>query len=681
MHESLQSPEGTILDIPIYSSTALRKYFAAAHSSTIHKYEAYLTRRKQGGPRELFPSQDFAIKWLRLAGVVKYVDGGWLRNVLSLENASLRRPGATADDKSALVERRAAKLAWQVISEEFGDGDLYKNHVYVYNRMLQGFGKAPTGDQLGFDLLPEDHGSPRCWTAAIAQQCIGLLAATDEFFPEALGFNMAYETLPYHLLITSRELRELGMDDYYFALHITIDNPDSGHAALALSAVERLLEGIRQRDGPQAMEQMWKRVQTGVVLADTLPTTPCAPLEIPTGASTAPPTPIRTHSISKPVPPTDVERQLIALLGRKAAAAEKMHCPSRILIKGHTIEHWLSPSTFSFDKGLEFLRALGEKKPWVLPGNTLKSRLVRELEWGGRMFGAFSREETALVKRWITSLGNAPRSESGSYRRFIQAGARADEGGQPQGRFVALATHHLLAAPTSDSDLDNALARFPTLESVPAKLSRLSKSSQTVTITNWPHLAALWFTSIAVLEQFPLSPSKFATPLGSAVLRILRAQLGFPALHTNDDICAGMDEVFGDGEDALGLWEIGRSLCRRQGFEVPASYAKLARSIDPANSTAIFCADMLELRSRPYGQQALLLGLTQGFNTHLFGSAAIRDLLASKERGFLDAICDDIEGGVTAAVKACSEIEEHVSWWRDFVKGYQRAKSELSHVI
>ena len=68
-------------------------------------------------------------------------------------------------------ERRAAKLAWQVMSEEFGDGDLSKNHVHIYNGLLKRLdGAASTGDEPGFDGLSKDEGIPRCWIAAVAQQ-------------------------------------------------------------------------------------------------------------------------------------------------------------------------------------------------------------------------------------------------------------------------------------------------------------------------------------------------------------------------------------------------------------------------------------------------------------------------------------------------------------------------------
>jgi len=58
----------------------------------------------------------------------------------------------------------------------------------------------------------------RCWKAALAQLTISLFP--DRFLPEAMGFNLAYEQTPYHLLISVKELKELRLNAYYFQLHI-----------------------------------------------------------------------------------------------------------------------------------------------------------------------------------------------------------------------------------------------------------------------------------------------------------------------------------------------------------------------------------------------------------------------------------------------------------------------------
>lgn len=60
------------------------------------------------------------------------------------------------------------------------------------------------------------------------QLALGVCGA--DYLPEVIGYNLGYEQLPLHLLISSYELSELGIDPYYFTLHVTIDNASTGHA-------------------------------------------------------------------------------------------------------------------------------------------------------------------------------------------------------------------------------------------------------------------------------------------------------------------------------------------------------------------------------------------------------------------------------------------------------------------
>lgn len=60
----------------------------------------------------------------------------------------------------------------------------------------------------------------RCWKAAIAQLTVSIFP--DRLMPEAIGFNLAYEQLAYHLLVTIYELKKLKIDPYYFVLHVYV---------------------------------------------------------------------------------------------------------------------------------------------------------------------------------------------------------------------------------------------------------------------------------------------------------------------------------------------------------------------------------------------------------------------------------------------------------------------------
>ncbi|KAH8081181.1 hypothetical protein HD553DRAFT_275432 [Filobasidium floriforme] len=686
--EATTRPKGTIVDMPTYDRQNLRDFLSTAHKSSASRYEAYIKRRKAGGPREMFPTREYAQEWVKLAAVVKYVDGGWLGGVLDIGSGKNKGLGGQGGGK---LERMVGKMAWQVISEEFGDGDLEKNHVYVYEQLLDQLhlggktedGHTRPGYMRDFDGLAKDQGVPRCWTAAIAQQCIGLLASTRDFFPEAIGFNMAYESLPYHLLVTTRELRELKINDYYFALHVSIDNADSGHAALARLAVERYLEGVRERDGEAAMQYMWKRVQAGYTLAEGLPTTPSGPVNFEQvkreeDGSTR----WRAVTSSKVVPaPTPIEDKVAALMIRKSEAAAKMHCPSRMTIKGQTIEQWLEPSTLTSEKALMFIRALGEKKPWVKAGDAAGSKLIKELEWGGRMFGAFSRAETELMREWVRKMADEEEEvvTAGAYRDFVgeyksQAGAQADSASVFGKSLDELVSTDLSVNPAdivrgwnvkdiAGDDLETLFTR-----PIPA----------TTTSPRMDNLLPLWFLSTSLLEHFPLSPTKFATPLGMTVLRLLRSQLGFGALHHQQDICAGIDDVKSEHEqgDMVGLWELGEKLhlARGEGSRPMGDITDLRVQTEPALEA--FCAELMELRTRPYANESVLLGLTLGFARALHGTGSMSSLLQHEDdRATLNRIVEEEQEAILDHVRRRrrESIRDDDSWIIGFGKGYERA--------
>jgi hypothetical protein len=597
----------SILSIPEYSSTALQSLLNSAHLTGADKYQEYLARRKSGGPRELFPTPAHAHEWLRLAACVKYVDGSWVSGILL---------------QPTVKERKSAKIAWQVISEEFGDGDIEKNHVYIYHRLIDSLGlggrdeqgRAMRGDQPGFDGSPIDQGIPRCWTAAIAQQCIGLLA--PEFFPESLGFNMAYETLPYHLLVTSHELRELDIDDSYFALHITIDNPHSGHAAMARVAVETYLNKLDE----ESQRVAWRRVQAGMVLAEGLPTTPWSPIEFERiGAR------YRPRAVAQP--PTRAERDVAELFLAKSVAARRMHCPSRLRVAGQTLEEWLDPSTMTLSKSVEFTRALSTFRPLVKSGDVERSRLVTEMQWGGRMFGAFSKSEVTIVKDWVAGLAPRP-VQHGVYCSFAE-------------RMVKHRSH------AHDSNSHDHQAPI---------FNRADSTAR---------MAPVWFASLLLLDCFPLSPPRLASPLGMSILRVIRAQLGFPALHHSSDICAGLDD-FGSGEDILGLWEIGEII-----FGHPLG-------VDEAiNLMPEHVRHLLSLRNQPCKEQALLVGLSLGF----LGLHRHPSMSFAVDPRHIPTL-DRIEKEQREALLECVErYSEEGVWRKDTERGLALAKDVIGRTL
>lgn len=143
LSEALDKPADTILSLPSYSSATLSEFLMSAHNDTADAYEKYIARRRNGGSREMFADVEEAHWWLKQSSPVKYVDGAWLGHVNKISTPfSLR--GIT-------------KNAWQVMSEELGDGDLEKNHIHVYRELMREIHPdLPEGYHK--DFISEDHG-------------------------------------------------------------------------------------------------------------------------------------------------------------------------------------------------------------------------------------------------------------------------------------------------------------------------------------------------------------------------------------------------------------------------------------------------------------------------------------------------------------------------------------------
>jgi hypothetical protein len=574
---ALRNPksESSILSVGTFSREGLGAFLKTQDAHVANCWEEYLVRRRGGLPREMFSDDSEAKWWLKQAAPVKYVDGAWLGHI---NKAS-----------TPFNLRKITKNAWQVMSEELGDGDVDKNHVRVYENLMQDIGAGlPAADSV--DFISPRHGmdSLRCWKAAVAQLLISLFP--HDFLPEVLGFNMAYETLPLHLLKTVTELRELKLNPYYFELHISIDNADSGHAAMAAGAVESYLNLIAERDGAEAAAVAWRRVQAGYVLADGLPTT----AETPSA---------KTNKTVQLQPSwNDNEAALLEIFAAKAPVAHKIHCSSRLRIGRHTLVDWLEPDAFKHEHWQkDFLHDLSLCRPWVIQGHSERSRLVRELSWEGKMFGSFTQSEVEIVKAWIDSLGGGAertRPDSDVYHRFVR----------------------LSSGPISGADEDNILVGYPCFAPMIEPAAWLAQPSSDVSDSpplridgrgapNIRQLIPIWFASTALLESLPSLPARAADTVGSAVIRVLRAQAGFSAEGPG---VAGMDEVrrTNDGQ-SLGIIELGVEICDRAGLGKPGTLQEAVQfGGDEGKQTA---ERMVSMGMRWLAYREVLVGMSWAF--------------------------------------------------------------------
>ncbi|KAI9761587.1 MAG: hypothetical protein M1840_001768 [Geoglossum simile] len=578
-----RKPKSGILSIEHYTREGLVNFMKNENCKTTGQWEQYLARRKAGWPREMFKDREEANWWLKQYAPVKYVDGAWLGHINKIT--------------TPFALRRVTKDAWQILSEELGDGDLNKNHVNVYHELMKGIEPGlPEGDTADFIHPRHDLNEPQVWKGAVAQLLVSLFP--HEFLPEVLGFNMHYEGLTLETMKATKELQELKLNAYYFLLHISIDNADSGHTAIAMEVVIRYIDHIQKTQGIPAAQRAWKRVQTGFLLSEVLVTSPVSPS--------------LKKSATGSFPSNVHEAEMIKILEAKASVAHKIHCGSRMKIGRRTLVDWLEPDAFASKQWqMDFLNDLSNTKLWICKGESSKSKIIQELSWGGRMFGSFTQTEVEAVKRWIDSLGNPdPRL----YWSFVgQSETTSDQAFQ--GRDIR--TDYPVISRTPSSKLQ--LTRF-SITSLPTP----APSIKTAESTNVSRLLPLWFTHPCLLESLVCIPAKTTTKTACSIIRFLRAQSGFGIESPG---VAGMDEV--RRTECIGLVELGLEMAQKFGLSMPRSLKDVLE-----NWPSEFAVEMLHLSMRPIENAGILLGLANAF-VSLHGAIAASSLLSAASREVL----------------------------------------------
>ncbi|NAS10318.1 iron-containing redox enzyme family protein [Acinetobacter haemolyticus] len=196
----------------------IKDWFINDNENVRKSYQDYLVRRNAGGEREYFKNTGQVFEFLIKVSPTKKVDGSWLYSMVNYWNDPVFHD---------LI---------LIYLEELGLGKAKSNHVCIYDDLLRLLGLDD------FETFLEDE----YYHNAAIQLALGY--APPEFIPEIIGFNLGYEQLPLHLLITNYELNELGVDSKYFNLHITIDNLDNGHAHKSVKVLENVYKKYRDKD-------------------------------------------------------------------------------------------------------------------------------------------------------------------------------------------------------------------------------------------------------------------------------------------------------------------------------------------------------------------------------------------------------------------------------------------------
>ncbi|MEQ1452552.1 iron-containing redox enzyme family protein [Acinetobacter seifertii] len=300
-------------------------------------FQAYLNRRQAGQDREYFQNVAQAFEFLIKVSPTKKVDGAWLYSSVHYWNDPV------------FHELIITYL------EELGLGEPKANHVCIYDDLLRSLGLD------SFDLLLDDE----YYHQAVVQLALGY--APPEFIPEMVGFNLGYEQLPLHLLISNYELAELGIDSKYFNLHITIDNIDNGHAHKAIKVIEDIYNKYRDK------ELFFTKLKQGFALNN------------------------RGESSSNIIKNLSLEDFVHKILKRKALVGQLIHNETR-QFGCKTINQWLSNP----DDIAGLITHLTEQK-WIKfntdPEQSVFWRMINEEN--GKMFGVFNPVERQIIHDWI----------------------------------------------------------------------------------------------------------------------------------------------------------------------------------------------------------------------------------------------------------------------------------------
>ncbi|WP_286919251.1 iron-containing redox enzyme family protein [Pseudomonas sp. UBA6753] len=323
-------------DLP--ADPAQLEAWSASHANQVAEaYASYLEQRRQGAPRRYFANRAQALWFLQQVAPTKAVDGAWL-------HSTLRQWG----------DPRYHGLI-RTYLEELGGGDPRCNHVLIYQRLLSRLGC------LGLPELDDQR-----YLQGALQLALGRHG--DDFLPEVIGYNLGYEQPPLHLLITTYELSELGIDGHYFQLHVTIDNAASGHAHLSIQA-------LRQLCPADEAGQFYQRVRSGYRLN-------VLGLDTPSLISSF-----------------DLESELLSALEHKRNFGQFMHSDHCRLQK-RTVNQWLAEPG-AMPAFLQALQAQGWIRRGEAPANSRWWGLIDGPS--APMCGVFTAYEKQLWHDWIAA--------------------------------------------------------------------------------------------------------------------------------------------------------------------------------------------------------------------------------------------------------------------------------------
>ncbi|KAJ3339331.1 hypothetical protein HDU93_008336 [Gonapodya sp. JEL0774] len=404
-----------------YDAKLLSAFLMNDYNQTLKALDEYRAHRlrkisESGGDlrrgNDFIPSKEFARVFLTQAAPTKLVDGVWLQHINRIATSKPSLSGILGD-------------LYDIYVEELGAGVRQQNHVTAYLQLL---------DQIGISMPPSNTRAfvdqevlfDSAFRVGLIQ--LGLSKFPEELLPEILGYNLGYEQLPLHLLVTIEELRAIGFDPYYFQLHVTIDNSATGHAHIATQAVTTYLDFVATQQSPDVLISHWKRILAGYALNDIQPCTrdmglvrgifkENSHLRLEDAALvlrlTTPSQP-RHAVVANFESPGEIDQRrirrsrVLSLLRKMAPYAANIH-PLGTMLCGSSLRRLLSPPDETIatlgDRAFEPCLAALASSEWVVAGKPERSRFLTELcKYGGPMFGVFEKKDQDVITDWILGM-------------------------------------------------------------------------------------------------------------------------------------------------------------------------------------------------------------------------------------------------------------------------------------
>jgi hypothetical protein len=296
------------------------------------------------------------------------LDGAWLRNI--------GRVGP-------IDEVRA--LLFRIWMDEVGDGDPKLNHANVYTDLLHKV-EVYLEPVQSRAYVENETLVDSAFTSPLFQLVISEFS--DDYFPEILGMTLYLEWPVVAVKSQVAAMEAFGIDPLFYSLHIGIDNPTSGHGAMARRALELYLDEIRASSGDQAVQDAWSRIWDGYVAF----------------ASTGGLGEDFRRRVQTPPSPG---RKVYDMIRRKAHFGSQNHGTKQL--GPNRINNW-----FADPRG--FMQEL-VGSAYIVPGDPANSPFFELLRHTGPMFRVFSEEEIGLWEDWARSLatpgGGTPETDLG----------------------------------------------------------------------------------------------------------------------------------------------------------------------------------------------------------------------------------------------------------------------------